>query len=180
MNILQILRGKYPEHEMSGWHVADNLQGAGPELVVWREAVMGRPRPTTAELAAWNDELAPVFLDSAKTARIAAVDLRTQELIAEGFAFAGKRFSMSEAAQRNWIALSSGLANGMLPFPMAVSTVDEHSHVLAAANDLKAFLGAYMVYQADPAQPLGSGRALKERITAATTIEELDAIADDR
>jgi hypothetical protein len=122
----------------------------------------------------------PPTLDEAKAAKIAAIDVRTEELIRRGFTFAGKRFSMSSAAQQNWGNLASGLALGMLPFPMPVSTVDESSHILTSADDLKAFLGAYMLYQADPAQPLGSGRALKERITAAATVAEVEAIVDAR
>lgn len=120
------------------------------------------------------------ILAAAKAGKVAAIDARTTELISQGFTFANKQFSMSEAAQRNWIALSSGLANGLLPFPMAVSTIDESSHVLASGNELKAFLGAYLTYQADPSQPLGAGRNLKELVNACSTIEEVEAIVDDR
>lgn len=123
----------------------------------------------------WN-----LSLDALKKEKVAAIDARTVRLIRSGFAFAGKRFSMSDAAQRNWIALSSDMANSLLPFPLTVSTIDESSHVLASADELKAFFGAYLLYQADPAQPLGAGRALKERLAAAATVEEVEAIADDR
>lgn len=122
----------------------------------------------------------PSELNAAISKRISEIDARTAELIKRGFTFSGKQFSMSDAAQRNWIALSSGLANGLLPFPMAISTIDESSHVLVSADELKMFLGAYLLYQADPAQPLGAGRVLKERATSASTFEELDAIVDDR
>ncbi len=128
----------------------------------------------------WSATPPPPTLDEAKQAKIAAIDRRTAEFIKRGFAFADKQFSMSEAAQRNWIALSSGMANGLLPFPMAVSTIDESSHVLTSPDELKAFLGAYLLYQADPIQPLGAGRALKERVTAAKTVEEVEAIVDAR
>ncbi len=138
------------------------------------------PRPEHAEefdpeTKTWKRDLAAIKAD-----RIAAIDTRTAELINRGFSFAGSQFSMSEAAQRNWIALSSGLANSLLSFPMPVSTIDESSHVLQSADALKAFLGAYLLYQADPNQPLGAGRSLKERITAAATVEEVEAVVDDR
>ena len=119
-------------------------------------------------------------LAHATAAAVAAIDARTQELIAGGFEYAGARFSMSEAAQRNWIALASGLANAMLPFPLTVSILGETSHVLQSANELKALLAAYLAYQADPSQPLAAGRALKERVTAAATVAEVEAVVDDR
>lgn len=169
--------GKIPGHEYR------QVSGAAKE----GDAIHGGevyPRPDFAvefdpDLPGWViDEAAA--LENAKQAKITAIDTKTAELIKKGFAFNGERFSMSEAAQRNWIALSGGLANNMLPFPLAVSTVDEKSVILNSADELKMFLGAYMLYQSDPSQPLASGRVLKEAVTAATTIEEVNAVVDDR
>lgn len=119
-------------------------------------------------------------LQQAKAAKIAKIDTKTTELIKHGFEYAEKRFSMSDAAQRNWAALAAGLANDMLSFPMPISTVDEATHILTSANDMKVFLGEYLRYQANPNEPLGSGRALKEYLAAAESIEEVEAIVDDR
>ncbi len=141
------------------------------------------PRPVygdrfDAELPGWV--LSEDALDLAKAEKVAAIDSRTSELIKRGFEYAEKRFSMSDAAQRNWTALAAGLANDMISFPMPVSTVDEASHMLKSANELKAFLGAYLMYQANPDEPLGSGRALKELVAAAEAVGEVEAIVDDR
>lgn len=121
-----------------------------------------------------------VDLARAKEERIAEIDAKTARLIESGFDFGGERFSMSEAAQKNWNALGTGFALGMIPFPYPISTASEGSYILESETALRQFLGAYMLYQADPAKPLGSGRILKERVSAAATIEEIDAVVDDR
>ena len=141
------------------------------------------PRPRYA--AAFDDSipgwvLSEDALDLAKTEKIAEIDAKTSELIKQGFVYADKHFSMSDAAQRNWTALAAGLANDMLSFPMPVSTVDEATHLLGSANELKAFLAAYLIYQANPDEPLGSGRTLKELVTAAESVEDVGAIVDER
>lgn len=179
-----VIDGKTYDDPSALFHPGVGWIGIGSEMEpqegdVFLDEVL-YPRPEHAESFDSEGKKWILSLDAVKAEKIAAIDERTRELIKEGFAFAGGGFSMSDAAQRNWIALSSGMANGLIPFPLTVSTIDESGHVLKSADELKAFLGAYLLYQADPDQPLGAGRALKELVTAAKTVEEVEAIVDDR
>lgn len=119
-------------------------------------------------------------LDEYKAAKIAKIDARTAELVMAGFPFDGQNFSMSEAAQRNWAGMGAVLGLGLLPFPLPISTVDEGTYILNDSQHCLQFIGAYMLYQADPNQPLGAGRALKAQVNAATTKAEVDAVEDNR
>jgi hypothetical protein len=119
-------------------------------------------------------------LVGAKAAKIAAIDAKTAALITAGFVFGGENFSMSDAAQRNWIGLAAAKANGMLSFPIAVSTVSEGAFTIADATAFAGFLAAYLTYQVNPAAPLASGRALKALVNAAESVEAVNAIEDNR
>lgn len=119
-------------------------------------------------------------LEEAKSKRIREVDSKTETLIESGFTYDGSSFSMSTNAQRNWSALGAANANGLLTFPLPISTVDEGSYSVADEPSLLAFLGAYLTYQTDPAQPLGAGRVIKTEIQACTTVAEVKAVQDNR
>jgi len=119
-------------------------------------------------------------LATVKAAKISAIDARTTALIKSGFAFDGNNFSMSEAAQRNWIGLAAANANGMLSFPTGVSTVDEDTYAITDPVAFSGFLVAYLTYQVHPSAPLASGRALKALVNACESAAEVDAIGDTR
>ena len=119
-------------------------------------------------------------LDDVKAAKIEAIDARTQELIRAGFTWAGNQFSMSDAAQRNWIGMGTMQSLGIMQYPFPVSTVNEGVAYLQSANDLMTFLAAYATYQTNPSGPLGSGRALKALVTACETVDAVNAIVDAR
>ncbi|HSG29084.1 MAG TPA: hypothetical protein VLA34_11435, partial [Candidatus Krumholzibacterium sp.] len=101
-------------------------------------------------------------LEVYKSIKNGAIDKRTQELIAEGFSFDGKTFSMSANAQRNWIALRAN--SDLLTWPVSITTIDDDEYSLSLAN-LPAFEGAGM---AAGAGHYNSGRALKLQVNAAT------------
>jgi len=122
----------------------------------------------------------PYTLTEAKIQKIADIDSRTTELIMGGFPFGESNFSMSEPAQRNWIGLLSAYNAGMISFPFTISTVEEGMYQLADATVLMQFMGAFMLYQVDPNQPLGSGRVLKAQVNACTTVAQVEAIVDPR
>lgn len=120
------------------------------------------------------------ILDIAKREKIAKIDARTSELIKTGFYYDGNHFSMSEAAQRNWIGLAAAKANGLLQFPLPVSTVNETVYTIQNSDSCTAFISAFLMYQVDPTKPLAQGRVLKAQVNNCTTIEQLNAIVDTR
>jgi len=121
-----------------------------------------------------------ISLEDAKRDKIQEIDQKTQDLITSGFDFDNARFSMSAKAQDNWSGLGIAYTLGFLSFPLPVSTVDEGIYILADETALLQFLGAYMQYQSDPSQPLGAGRLLKTQVSECTTVEEVEAIIDNR
>jgi len=117
-------------------------------------------------------------LDELKDKAIQERDAKTRKEIAQGFTYRGSMFSMSDAAQRNWIAMGVGVALGLINadnLPKA-STIEEVPFVFIDMADVGGFLGAYAQYLTSPLSPLGVGREAKALIKAATTEEELSAI----
>ena len=96
------------------------------------------------------------------------VDRRTQELISEGFLYDGKRFSLSQEAQLNWLGLQSYSP------PVEVTTIDDKAYSVA---DINLFVQAAA---STKQSHLDSGRILKQQVLTATTQQELDAIVDNR
>lgn len=122
----------------------------------------------------------PPTLEESKQIKINQIDIKTQELIQLGFDFDDSSFSMSAMAQLNWASLGAARANGMLSFPLSISTVDESAYELKDDGSCLQFLGAYMIYQVDPTKPLSRGRILKSQVGACVTVEEVEAITDTR
>lgn len=109
-----------------------------------------------------------------KEAKNTLIDTRTQELIAQGFAFDGHVFSLSPAAQMNWSGLKTFEA--LLAWPVKITANGDLEYSLAQAN-LVPFVGTAL---GTIAAHYTSGRALKLQVNAATTQAEIDAVVDDR
>lgn len=117
-------------------------------------------------------------LESLINRAIKARDVGTREQIALGFTYRGATFSMSDAAQRNWLAIGVGVALGMINagnLPGA-STIEETPFVFTDMQDVAGFLGAYASYLTDPLSPLGAGRVDKAKIKKVKTKEELEEL----
>ncbi len=120
-------------------------------------------------------------LQEAKDFKHAAIDVRTEELIAAGFEFptgSGLWFSLSSHAQRNLQGLDQVRDLPEVIYPVAWNTLDD-SAVLSIPDSATAhgfFLTAFAVYRAH----LDSGTALKDQVRAATTVAEVDAVVDAR
>jgi len=147
----------------------------GPEKFRIRDGNIVR-QMTPAE----REQYYPPNLEDAKRNKIAAIDSRTQELIQAGFSWGGNNFSMSDAAQRNWIGLGVMKANGLIQYPIPVGKVDEGMVLITTEQELISFLVSFAQYQMDPNGPLGSGRALKALVEACVSVEEINAIVDER
>jgi hypothetical protein len=80
------------------------------------------------------------ILDAAKTAKIAAIDLKTNQLILAGFSYDDKVFSLSATAQMNWIAMQARFAS--ISYPFDVSTISETVYAIADSTAGAAFLTA--------------------------------------
>jgi hypothetical protein len=113
-------------------------------------------------------------LEDVQADKIKSIDTKTVSLIGQGFTFDGKQFSLSQAAQLNWLGLKS--LEALITWPIAVTTKGDGEYSLAQGN-LNYFIGTgKAVVQAH----LDSGRALKLQVNAATTVEQVNAVIDSR
>jgi hypothetical protein len=124
----------------------------------------------------------PLPIAEVKARKTYAIDSKTEQLISSGFVYKNKSFSMSQAAQHNWGIIGTGLALGLITganLPK-VSTVDGLTYVFANLDDVYGFLATYSSFLTSPTGALALGRALKAQVAAANTIEQVNAIVDNR
>lgn len=118
-------------------------------------------------------------LDRAKRDKKSAIDANTNRIRdRDGLSYAGERFAMTEGAKLNWTGMAA--MKDSLPVPFTVLTIDDKPFPLSDQAAIMKFLGAVMLYDTAPGSPVTSGRALRTLVEAAQTIEEVDAIVDDR
>ena len=138
------------------------------------------PNTESISVVDLGDELdnTPLIV-SPKHIKNLAIDTKTSELLARGFIFDGEIFSLSLAAQSNWIGLQLSIAQGFLnenSFPFKISTIDNKEYSLSWANR-NAFFGGVL---STITSILAAGRALKIQVNNATTVSGVDAIVDSR
>jgi hypothetical protein len=166
-----------PDYPPEMWVINPNVEdllARGVPTRYWKinpDDTVEEMSPTEKE-AVDND---PVQLEKLKAERRLQIDLKTQELIAKGFVYAGKTFSLSANAQIYWSNLLNVPAD---QYPLTVNTLDDLStYEIASAEEARAVYAAALM---TVKTRLGSGTALKNRIRAATTKAEVDAVVDDR
>ena len=115
------------------------------------------------------------LLTQTKNVKNTAIDSKTQKLIAGGFTFGGKIFSLSIPAQVSWLGLYT--FKDMLTYPYPVTTLDDATYLVQSADDMSTF-AVTGVSAIDTHKT--SGRILKAEVNACTTIAEVIAIVDDR
>lgn len=137
-----------------------------------------------------NDDIIQEILNTTETYKVSSmrtaidyaaeqVDKRTQLLILQGTFYDGHLFSLSEHAQRNWIAIKSSIDiyEEHNLFPVGASTATGGQYMLTDSNHIKSFT-SYMLFSVS--KHLDSGRALKMQIMAINTVAELRSIKDRR
>jgi len=117
-------------------------------------------------------------LAEAKICKCAGIDHRTLELIAQGFVFAGKTFSLSQAAQSRLLGINQVRDNPAVTYPINWNTIDDSDvyPVPDSATLFSFYLTAMGTYRAH----VDSGTTLKDQVRAATTKAEVEAIIDPR
>lgn len=116
------------------------------------------------------------WLPDAKRAKFAAIDAKTNELIAGGFVFQGKTFELYLEAQVRLIGLI--VLKDMLTYPIAYNSKDDFDFTtLTGPNDVVTMAGTALAYIGGY---LNGGTALKQLVREATTIDQVNAIVDPR
>lgn len=118
-------------------------------------------------------------LDSLKESKIRDIDNKTSSIISQGVQFDGETFSLSVNAQSNFMGIKVATDGGLLTeanYPYELTTLDDNAYQLTW--ELKEqFFGAVL---SAISTPLAEGRSLKVAVKTASTIEELNAIVDNR
>lgn len=117
-------------------------------------------------------------LDAKKQSLCSQIDKRTDELIDEGFVYGLKKYSCSLRSQAKAASIHQFKDDPDVTYPIKWNTRDNRgAGQIVSGADLEGFfktaLGTVR-YHVD------SGTALKDLVRSATTMQELDAIKDDR
>jgi len=119
-------------------------------------------------------------LDLAKAAKTLEIDLKTEDLITSlGFTHNGRVFSTSPNAQSKWHAIQIMNLMGQITWPpgLSISDKSETSYEIADSAELSTM---YATMVGTGKAHHDSGKALKDAVTAATTVAEVEAIQDNR
>ena len=117
----------------------------------------------------------PTLLADAKATKFAAINANTRTLIAQGFAYEAKTFSLSAEAQRNWWSYRNATE---LSFPLRINILDDSdAHDFA---NYAAIEDARAIAISTRDGHLASGTALKDLVRAETTVSGVEAIEDNR
>lgn len=118
------------------------------------------------------------LLPSVKAKKLAAIDGRTRELIAEGFTYSATVFSLSLEAQAKMLAAFQTRNDAGYVYPEVWNSIDDTSEVsLADAPAIKALVKAGHVARRGH---LDSGTALKQQVRAAADVAAVLAVTDTR
>ena len=165
-----------PQYLDGNWLINPNLSAVeGVDKRYWK--IDG---DTVIEMSqAEKDAVDLARLPELKEAKLAAIDAKTNQLIAQGFIFDGHTFSLSLNAQSNFMGIKVATEGGLLTednYPYELTTLDDEAYQLSwALKD--AFFGSVLNAVATH---LAYGRALKVAVKSATTQAELDLIVDNR
>lgn len=120
-----------------------------------------------------------VSLELLRKNRIKAVDAKTASLIYRPAPFDGHTFSMSDVAQRNWIAIKASIDiyDELNAWPVPVTCEPDDEYLLQNAAHAKQFATAMLM---SVAMHYNSGRSLKLALRAANDKASIDAIVDNR
>jgi hypothetical protein len=120
----------------------------------------------------------PNVLAEVKDSRYTDIDIRTGELISQGFTYATKVFSLSQNAQINILGLDNAKDDPAMVYPIEYNTIDDlDSYNVVDATDVH---NMYLTALATKKAHVDSGTALKQQIRDAVDIPAVNAILDNR
>lgn len=113
-----------------------------------------------------------------KNAKIKAIDARTDQLIAAGFTFASKQFSLTLSSQSKMIGTHQVKDNPSLTYPIRWNTIDDEDYL--DIIDAATLDGFYLTGLGTIRAHLDSGTSLKDQVRAAATVDDVLAVVDTR
>ena len=146
-----------------------------PKRYTYRKATAEELASGSTEMILISEDYVDDFqsLEEAINFKKDQIDKRTQELIFEGFSFAGLHWSLSINAQINWNNLPQ------LPeivFPLAIQDVDGNNYNLEYSDRMNFYYTAVNIKNSH----LQSGNILKTQVSQLTNITEILNFQDPR
>ena len=133
---------------------------------------------TTLDATVASHQAGFTGLPAAKERKIKEIDARTDELIAAGFTYASKQFSLSIPAQNKMVGTHQVKDDPALTYPINWNTIDDLDvYPIANPADLHGF---YLTGLGTIRAHLDSGTALKDSVRAAVDIAAVEAVEDNR
>ena len=154
------------------WHTTDN------QLYIY-EAKFGSGDVSSIEGGYWlKDSIESLDLAGYKAYRFKEIDIRTGELVANGFGYQGLVFSLSQNAQINILGMDTTRNDPAITYPIEYSTIDDLGHYsVVDATDLH---NMYLTALGTKKYFVDTGTTLKDAVRAATTDSEVQSIIDNR
>ena len=154
-------------------------------IAYWPTATLGM-QPSQAQLDAASGTAS---LQQAQAAKIAAIDTKTQQLLAGGFSYTPQgtqtpySFPLDLTSQPLWQATHRQAQDNKLTYPFPVGTVDNRVVNLSSQADVAAFydtgFSRALVILSSAAAPYGAVQ-LKAQVQACTTADQVNAVTDNR
>jgi hypothetical protein len=165
-----------------------NLTGMANRTIVYHtvnqkpyiyESKFGNGYISSVDGGYWvEDNIKCLDLQEYKELRYDEIDARTEEKIQEGFAYAGKVFSLSGNAQINILGLDNTRNDPALTYPIEYTTInDDDNYFVADSSEMHTM---YLIALATKKNWVDSGTILKDSIRAATTDIDVQNIIDNR
>lgn len=127
---------------------------------------------------AYRSQASDRILNFVKQDKFNLIDKRTNELINQGFQFAGKTFSLTHEAQHKLTNFYNLRDDVSLLYPIKFNTKDDNDFY--EAQDSSDISNMYAEANSVIRIHVDSGTALKDQVRGATSKVEVDAVMDDR
>jgi hypothetical protein len=119
-------------------------------------------------------------IDTVRSRKLGEIDLKTNQIIAQGFTYDSVQFSLSLEAQSNFQGMKMAADAGLLTYPVEVSTKDNANGAKYDLADTSAVTAFYVAGVTAVQAALAGGRAFKIMVQQATTVAEIEAVIDNR
>lgn len=165
-----------PDYSTESWlHNYDTSHLEGIEKMYWKYEDNAIREMTDDEKFEKNQG----DIETYRTNKLNEIDMKTQMLIAEGFEYKGKIFSLSLAAQANWNAMLTFALAGGLQFPYEISAMyrETDKYDILDLPDLQAFI---QIAFDKVARMIATGRTLKIKANELTTVPKIQKLTDNR
>jgi hypothetical protein len=150
--------------------------------ILWLKVVFDASLNAAAQTALRNTIKAHAddshHLPTQKAERFVFIDLKTRDIIARGFTFNGKQFSLTDNAQKTLIILDAQRTEPAMTYPVLYNTRDDLDLIEVTNADMVHALTLTALTTLRAA--LDSGTQQKTLIRNMTTVEDVLAYVDPR